>query len=58
LVNATDAARLASEIETIIGDATIRALAAERGESLKRQLNPDAVAELFENVYLQALAGG
>lgn len=58
LVDATDAAQMASEIEAIIGDAKTRALASERGESLKKLLDPDAVAELFERVYWRAVAGG
>jgi glycosyltransferase involved in cell wall biosynthesis len=56
LVDATDARQMAQEIEMMVGNAESRRLASEKGDALKRQLNPDAVAELFESVYTQAMA--
>jgi hypothetical protein len=40
------------------GNTESRRLASEEGEALRRQLDPGAVAELFEHVYTQALSRG
>jgi glycosyltransferase involved in cell wall biosynthesis len=58
LVDANDARQMAEEIEALVGNETVRLLAQEKGESLKKKLDPAAVAELFESVYRQALASG
>ena len=58
LVDATDARQMAQEIESMLGNAETRLLASEKGEELKKTLNPAAVAELFESVYKKALARG
>jgi glycosyltransferase involved in cell wall biosynthesis len=56
LVDATDSIQMAQAIEDVIADPASRQLASERGEMLKKQLNPDAVAAVFEDVYMRALS--
>jgi glycosyltransferase involved in cell wall biosynthesis len=58
LVDTTDAAQMALEIEAIVGNPEARALALERGEALKNLLHPNSVAGLFEAVYRRALSRG
>ncbi|NQU76728.1 MAG: glycosyltransferase, partial [Planctomycetes bacterium] len=58
LVDATDARQMARAIEDILENPESRRLASERGETLKKRLNPAAVAAVFEDVYLQALSRG
>ena len=56
LVDATDARQMARAIEELLGDPESKHLAAEKGDRLKEQLNPAAVAAVFEDVYKRALA--
>ncbi len=58
LVDGTNARQMAQEIESIVGDTETRHLAGQKGEELKNQINPAAVAGLFESVYRRALARG
>jgi UDP:flavonoid glycosyltransferase YjiC (YdhE family) len=47
---------MAQAIEEVLGDPESKRLASDRGEALKKQLCPGAVAAVFENVYRQALS--
>ena len=49
---------MALAIEGMLCDSELRRLASIEGEKLKKHLDPASVAQLFENVYLQALSRG
>jgi glycosyltransferase involved in cell wall biosynthesis len=57
LVPADDPHAMALAIRDLITDRSSLARAAETGRSLRRRLEPDAVARVFETVYQSALAG-
>ena len=56
LADATDARQMAQAIEEVLGDPESKHLASERGDTLKKQLNPVSVATVFEDVYMRALS--
>jgi glycosyltransferase involved in cell wall biosynthesis len=58
LIDAIDASQMAHAIQDVLDDPESRRLAAARGQDLKRQLSPTAVASVFEGLYERALYGG
>ena len=58
LLEGNDVTDLARAITELTVDPTSRELAAERGRRLKERLDPDRVAQVFEDVYAGALGGG
>jgi glycosyltransferase involved in cell wall biosynthesis len=55
LVAPGDAAQMARAIDELMSDASPRALAAETGRLLRRRLDPDYVAETYEELYGRVL---
>jgi len=57
LTDATDPQQMAQAIKEVLEDGNSRRQASEKGEILKKQLNSDAVAAVFEDLYSRAVSG-